>query len=164
MARDASTTRAGHGGRGGGRRQRIVRAFDGGTQRVLVRASGDGGTIAEYRTTSASVFDGGTTTAGSASVLRRRHNRGASVFSTAARRRVIGIAMPYYRGTANVELVFCDIMVSLRSHGVFGRRVVDTGQSSTVSAQRGRRASSEGDMSRRYRYRIGALGSPLRMI
>ena len=31
-------------------------------------------------------------------------------FSTAARRRVIGIAMPYYRGTANVELVFCDIM------------------------------------------------------
>ena len=122
MARDASTTRAGHGGRGGRRRQRIVRAFDGGTQRVLVRASGDGGTIAEYRTTSASVFDGGTTTAGSASVLRRRHNRGASVFSTAARRRVIGIAMPYYRGTANVELVFCDIMVSLRYHGVFGRR------------------------------------------
>ena len=75
-----------------------------------MRASCDGGTVAEYRTTSASVFDGGTTTAGSASVLRRRHIRGASVFSTAARRRVIGIAMPYYRGTANVELVFCDIM------------------------------------------------------
>ena len=74
-----------------------------------MRASCDGGTVAEYRTTSASVFDGGTTTAGSASVLRRRHIRGASVFSTAARRRVI-LPMPYYRGTANVELVFCDIM------------------------------------------------------